>query len=137
MRRLVRRLKGLLRRRAKLCAATILIVGAALSGTSSSIVPAGVAADSVSFSAAEADSILALVEWQDRQIQLLKIDLWEARQLARVDSIYAEDRARLLTEYYEGLVRERRNWFTRTLQHPIIWLTIGGYLGVRAASEAR
>ena len=85
-------------------------------------------ADSVSFSYAQADSILTLIDQQARDINLMTVDLWEQRQLRMVDSL----QARIMQEEYERLLRERRSWYQKVIQHPMVWFVVGTYFGLQA-----
>lgn len=84
----------------------------------------------VCFTVAQAESLLALINEQETKIELLKVDVWEVKQLARLDSIYMVDQLELVRARYK---EQHESWFERALTHPIVWLTIGGYLGVQAA----
>lgn len=76
----------------------------------------------VTLTLAEVDSLTALIDGQAHQIRLLQVDLWECRELARVDSLQVE----LLSN------PDRDNWFTRAIKHPVVWFALGAYLGIRA-----
>lgn len=83
----------------------------------------------VELSVSEADSIL-------KTIDDLEVRVWELTALAEQDSIYHEERLRLRTEAYETMLEayreERPGWVERIVKQPIIWLTIGMWLGVQA-----
>lgn len=132
MRRLIKALRNALKRRARLCAA-VLLIAAVLCGTSSYESPAS-AGSEICFTAAEADSVLSLVEYQEERIRLLEIDLWECRHLARSDSLWGEERINLVTRHYESVIEgmDGKTWLDRTVKHPMVWFVLGTYLGVRA-----
>jgi hypothetical protein len=92
------------------------------------------AAPSATFSNASAASkttdderIVAIVDSLEAETQRLRIDLWEARQLAKADSLELA----ILTDYYTNPNRD--NWLVRTIKHPIVWFALGTYFGIRAA----
>ena len=77
-----------------------------------------------------ADEVRAL----ESDLRIIKIDLWEVRELARVDSLYAAERLRLTREMFEAQLRaERGPWYERIFKHPVLWVSIGMYVGVQAA----
>jgi len=81
----------------------------------------------VVLSEAEADSLATLIDNLDFQVEMLRIDLKEARALARQDSIYAD----LMQERLE---RERgRQWWDRLWRNPALWFILGAYVGLEAA----
>lgn len=82
---------------------------------------------------AEADSILTHINGLELKNGLLKVDLWEAQQRARIDSTFAADHDRMLREYYESRLREQDNWLERIVKHPIVWFSFGAYLGIEAS----
>lgn len=86
------------------------------------------APDSVTLSVAEADSLVNLIDDQDEDIQLLRIDLREARQLAAADSVLHVEQLRL----YRA---ERPNWIERILNRPSLWFMIGVVAGLYSQSH--
>ena len=59
------------------------------------------------------------------EVRLLEVDLWEARALARIDSIYAAEQLRLQREMYEARIRAiQAPWYERMLKHPVVWVSI-------------
>jgi hypothetical protein len=81
--------------------------------------------DSVVLSVAEADSLIDLIDDQDLSIQLLRIDLWEAKRLAQTDSVLNAERLRLYQE-------AQPNWFERFFKKPEVWFMIGVVSGLYA-----
>jgi hypothetical protein len=83
----------------------------------------------VELSVSEADSILKMVDD-------LEVELWEARALARQDSLYYEELLRLRAETYENVLQaykgERPGWLERFVKQPVVWLAVGMWLGVQA-----
>ena len=67
------------------------------------------AADSVTISTAQADSLVTLIDDQRLQLRLLEIDL-------------AEERARNPAE--------KHGWLWQAVRHPILWFTVGAAVGV-------
>ena len=82
----------------------------------------------VVLSAAEADSILDMIDDQGLRIQLLEIDLWEQRRMTEVDSTLAATRYHIKELEVEAL---RGNVFTRFFKHPVVWLALGVWLGAQ------
>jgi len=75
---------------------------------------------------AEADSLVAMIDRLDFTIEILQADVWEARELGRIDSLYAEQlRARLES-------RERWRWLDTIVRNPAIWFMLGAWAGLRA-----
>ena len=81
----------------------------------------------VYLSEAEADSLATLIDDLDFTVDLLRIDLSEARALARQDSIYAEQ-MRLRLERERG-----RQWWDKLWRNPALWFIFGAYVGLEAA----
>jgi len=79
----------------------------------------------VVLSAAEADSILDMIDDQGLRIKLLEVDLWEQRRTAEVDSTLAATRYHIKELEVEAL---RGNAITRFLKHPVVWLALGVWL---------
>jgi len=77
------------------------------------------------FTPAEAGSLLVLIDTQ-------RIDLWEIRKLAALDSSWAVEREHILQQRYDALLKQQDNWFERAVKHPMLWLVLGLYLGVNA-----
>jgi hypothetical protein len=121
-----------LRRLVLACVAALVLAGAPLAtsyGTSSG--------ETVTLTRAEADSIRVYIAELETRVELLQINLKECQDLAQADAVFADERARMMTEYYDNMVKDlgRENWVRRTLGHPMVWFVLGGYLGVKAATE--
>jgi hypothetical protein len=86
------------------------------------------ASDSVTLSVAEADSLIDLIDNQELDIRLLRIDLWEARRIAHTDSVLNADRLRLYQE-------SRPTWFERFFKKPELWFMVGVVAGLYARSD--
>lgn len=119
----------------KLLAVALAVICLTAPVTSSKICSTACGADSVTFSHAQAESLLALIDSKTQHIAGLEIDLWEARQLARADSVAAAERARIMQEYYDSLLSQQPSWLDRTMKHPVVWLALGMYLGVQASTN--
>lgn len=101
-------------------------IGSTVSARPTSSSTAQTVCDSVSLSLAEADSITALIDRLDFTVEMLYIDVWEARQFAQRDSIYAE---RLQARLNRA---EQRAWFDKLWRHPALWFMLGVYAGLQA-----
>jgi len=92
----------------------------------------------VVLTAAEADSVLALIDDQGLRLELLETDLWEARRLARADSTLAADQLRLQKQAYETMLEayrdDRGNWLERAARHPLVWFALGVWLSGQAVN---
>lgn len=139
--RFVRRLLKLghlprLRRRVTRLASVMLVSTAlcVISGPSYSTESASTAPDTtIVLTTAQADSLLQLIDSQALQLELLRIDLREARALAQVDSLMVDQ----YRAHYERIIAlyqaEQPSWWSQALRSPVLWLALGGYLGVQAA----
>lgn len=91
--------------------------------------------ENVVLTAAEADSLIDLIDDQALEIRLLEIDLREARSLAANDSTLAAHQLALQNRYYEQVIAvykdDRDSWVVKALQHPAIWFMVGAYAGMR------
>lgn len=85
------------------------------------------AEDSVVLSLEEADSLIHLIDEQTLDIELLRIDIREARLLARADSLLHEEQLRVYRE-------AQPNWFERFFKKPEVWFMIGVISGLYAKS---
>lgn len=79
-------------------------------------------APTVTFTAEEADSIQAALVGQQARLRLLQADLDECREIAAIDSANAA----------AALRAEHRPLWKKVLEHPILWFSVGAYLGVQA-----
>ena len=90
----------------------------------------------VELSTAEADSLLDLIDDQALRIGLLEADLWEARQLARSDSMVTSEKLELQERYYELIIEaykdDRDNWIERLAKQPLVWFGLGVWLAGQA-----
>lgn len=60
----------------------------------------------------------------------LEADVWELQQLARLDSL----RHAIEIESYQDRLKEARGtWYERIIKHPVVWVTIGMYVGIVAS----
>jgi len=106
------------------------------------ILASGQATDAPNFSAesdsvvvlsnSEADSLLDLIDDQALHVRLLEADLWEARELARSDSVLASEQLKLQEHYYEQIIQAYRDdqdtWVERIVKQPLIWFGLGVWL---------
>lgn len=90
----------------------------------------------VELSTAEADSLLDLIDDQALHIGLLEADLWEARRLARSDSVATSEKLELQERYYELIIEaykdDRDNWIERLAKQPLVWFGLGVWLAGQA-----
>jgi hypothetical protein len=110
------------------------------------ILASGQATDAPNFSAesdsvvvlsnSEADSLLDLIDDQTLHVRLLEADLWEARELARSDSVLASEQLKLQEHYYEQIIQAYRDdqdtWVERIVKQPLIWFGLGVWLAGQA-----
>jgi len=110
------------------------------------ILASGQATDAPNFSAesdsvvvlsnSEADSLLDLIDDQALHVRLLEADLWEARELARSDSVLASEQLKLQEHYYEQIIQAYRDdqdtWVERIVKQPLIWFGLGVWLAGQA-----
>lgn len=118
-----------LRGAAKLLVLSILLSSLLLGAPSTSYSQKSEPAEkpTIQLTPSELDSIVT-------HIEILEIDLDEARQLARIDSIYAAERLRIQREMYEAQLRAATPpWYEKLLKHPVVWVTIGMWVGVQAS----
>lgn len=79
--------------------------------------------DSITLSVAQADSLIQVIDDQELDIRLLRIDLRETRQVAAVDSVLHAEQLRLYRE-------DRPGWLERFLKKPELWFMIGVVAGL-------
>ena len=58
------------------------------------------------------------------------IDLWECRELARLDSVMYEEQLKRLRALQKA---EEKGWLEKTVTSPVLWLLLGVYAGAYAA----
>lgn len=63
-------------------------------------------------------------------IGLLEADLYEERQLRALDNSI---NARKLELYKAALEAQREPWYERLAKSPVVWVTIGMYVGLQAS----
>ncbi len=104
----------------------LLLLGSSCASVAQRVDDTSYSDESVVLSAAEADSILDMIDDQGLRIELLEVDLWEQRRMAEVDSTLAATRYHIKELEVEAL---RGNVFTRFFKHPVVWLALGVWLG--------
>lgn len=91
--------------------------------------PSSERSDVVELSVEQADSLLIT-------IKDLEISLWECRELAAQDSLFAEERLELVEKSYEEILQayrdDRPGWLERLVKQPVVWLALGMWIGVQA-----
>ena len=83
----------------------------------------------------QADSLITLIDNQAYEIRSLKIDLWQVKSLAEIDSVRSAQLLNIQQEGYEEIIAiykdERDNWLVKSLKHPAIWFILGAYAGLQ------
>jgi len=91
----------------------------------------------VEISAAQADSLVNLIDDLDLEVALLRVDLNAASRRAEMDSTMAARRLMLQRHHYEQVIdiykKDREHFIIRALKHPAIWFMVGAYAGLQAA----
>ena len=91
----------------------------------------------VTFSVDEAVDIRNLLDEQELDIQLLRINLRAAHEMAEVDSMMAEVKLDAFKAHYESVIAAYKNsrptWVERLLLRPEIWMMAGVWLGTQAS----
>lgn len=79
--------------------------------------------DVIELTTEQADSLVRLIDGKD-------IDLWECRELARLDSVMYEEQLKRLRALQKA---EEKGWLEKTVTSPVLWLLLGVYAGAYAA----
>lgn len=115
-----RRLKGA----AKLLALSILLVSLTSPSLSYSQKPEPVEPKTtIELTTSQLDSIVT-------HVGLLEADLYEEKQLRALEN---DLNARKLELYRAALKAQREPWYERLAKSPVLWVTIGMYVGLQAS----
>ena len=98
---------------------TLLVIPPSSNGYAQSVTDS---TENVVLSVAEVDSLLNEYDDLKRNVDLLKIDLWEQRQYGRLDSLEISTLRQQL----------RHQWWQRILYNPALWFIVGAYIGLNA-----
>ena len=85
----------------------------------------------IELSTAQVDSTIAVIDDLRLDLRLCQIDKLELEMKAHEDSVFAARKLEITKQFYEGYIDDiEGNWIGRLIQHPVVWLAVGVWVGL-------